>query len=563
MVVKQDRRGVRRGAPVARAFVTLAVTTFVAVSMGACVSSLIEANDDGSGTPTRPPGTVGPVTADFASESGARRLTNHELDNTVRDLLGDDRRPATTVLLADQFAPFDNDYPTQMASEALITSLEIFATDVAGSAFADTARRDALVPCAPTGPDDTACFRAFIEDFAPKAFRRPITEEEITAYLALQAFSVEDIAEVDNDFYTGIELVVRAILMDPEFLYRIEVGTPTERDGVFALDGYEVASRMSYFLWATTPDAALLAEAASGDLDTADGRRAAATRMLTDPRAQGQIRRFHTMWLGYRVLPHDTDLVANFEMETGALIDRVVFEEPQDYLNLFNFDETYLNTALATHYGLPAPDGGEGWVPYGDSGRAGILSHGTVLSAFAKFADTSPTQRGILIRSRLMCQQIPSPPPTVDVDAEPVGAEGACKYERYAAHRERSGCAGCHNEMDPIGFGLENYDMAGRFREHDDGRPECVITGDGNLPGGGTFNGPAELGQQLVDQGYIESCVMEQFYSFAIGRSAKGVEAAAVEELLAEFTSSGHDFTSLITSFVASERFAHRREEAL
>lgn len=385
----------------------------------------------------------------------------------------------------------------------------------------------------------------------------------MTAYLTLQAYSVEEIAEVDNDFYTGIDLVIRAILMDPEFLYRIEVGTPTERDGVFALDGYEIASRMSYFLWASTPDAALYAAAASGALATADGRRAEATRMLRDPQAQGQLRRFHTMWLGYRVLPHDADLVADFAMETGALIDRVIFEEPQDYLNLFNFEETYLNTDLATHYGLPAPDGGEGWVPYGDSGRAGILSHGTVLSAFAKFADTSPTQRGILIRSRLMCQLIPSPPPTVDVDAEPEGAEGACKYERYAAHRENAGCAGCHNEMDPIGFGLENYDMAGRFREHDDGRPECVIEGDGNLPGGGTFNGPAELGQQLIDQGYIEDCVMEQLYSFAIGRSARGVESEAVDELLAEFQASGHDFTSLITGFVASERFAHRREEAL
>ncbi len=531
--------------------------------IGACVGQVLEPGG-GDGPPVRPPGTVGPVTADYASESGARRLTTHELDNTIRDLLGDDRREATAMLLADPFQPFDNDYTLQMASENLITSVEIWATDVANNAMSDTTIRDAIVPCTPTGPGDTDCFRAFIEDFAPKAFRRPITEEEITRYMTLQAFSTEDIAEVDNDFYTGIGLVIRAILQDPEFQYRIELGTPTDQDGVFALDGYEIASRMSYFLWASTPDATLLGEAASGALVTEEGRRTAVARMLADPRARDQLRRFHAMWLGYRIIPHDAALVANFSMETSALIDRVVFEEPQDYTNLFTFDETYLNDDLAAHYGLPAPSGGEGWVPYGDSGRAGILSHGAVLSAFAKFADTSPTQRGILIRTRLMCQVIPPPPATVNVDQAPSGSSpDDCKYDRYAAHRASAGCAGCHDQMDPIGFGLENYDMAGVFREHDEGRPECVIDGDGNLPDGTPFNGPAELADILVADGYIESCAMEQLYSFAIGRSAKGVESAAVDELVTIFADNGHDLGALITEFVASERFAHRREEAL
>ncbi|MFT5355649.1 MAG: hypothetical protein ACI9KE_002868, partial [Polyangiales bacterium] len=325
-------------------------------------------------------------------------------------------------------------------------------------------------------------------------------------------------------------------------------------------------TRLSYFLWGSTPDEALLAEAASGALETSDGRRTAATRMLADDRARSQIRRFHTMWLGYRVLPHSAELVGNFAMETGALIDRVVFADPQSYLNLFNFQETYLNTDLANHYGLPEPEDGEGWVPYGESGRAGILSHGTILSSFAKFADTSPTQRGILIRTRLMCQDIPPPPPDVDVDAEPDGeTEDACKYERYAAHRDASsGCSGCHALMDPIGFGLENYDMAGRYRDTDEGRPDCIIEGEGTLPGGGgTFSGPAELGQFLIDDGYVESCAIQQLYGFAIGREATGVEEGAVRELVEDFREEGHDLAAFITSFVASDRFAHRREEAL
>ena len=521
----------------------------------------------GDRPPDGGPGTRPPSTADIASESGARRLTTHELDNTIDELLGDDRGRASALLVVDEFTPFDNDYTNQLASEALITGLEIFATDVADYVMGDPTLRDAAVPCTPSGADDATCFRAFIEDFVPKAFRRPITEEEIGAYMTLQSFSTEVVAGVDNDFYTGIGLVIRAVLQDPEFLYRIEVGTETDDEGVLALDGWEIAARMSYFLWASTPDDTLLAEAASGALETPEGRRTAAIRMLDDARAREQLHRFHTMWLGYRVLPHDQDLVSDFSMETNALIDRVVFDEPQSYLNMMTFDETYLNDELAAHYGLPAP-GGEGWVPYGDSGRAGVLSHGSILSAFAKFADTSPTQRGILIRTRLMCQAIRPPPPTIDVDDEPVGeSPDDCKYERYSAHREQTGCSSCHNQMDPIGFGLENFDMAGRFREHDEGRPECVIAGDGALPDGSPdgipFNGPAELGQLLLDHGYIESCVMQQLYGFAIGREAVGAELDAVDELVTEFGAVGHDLRELITEFVASERFAHRREEAL
>ncbi|MFT5358137.1 MAG: hypothetical protein ACI9KE_005374, partial [Polyangiales bacterium] len=178
------------------------------------------------GEPGNAPPIVAPVptTSSFASASGARRLTTHELDNSVRDLLGDDRRQASVMLTADEFVPFDNDYTGQQASEALINSIEFFATDVAAHVVGDAALRERLVPCTPSGAGDAECFRTFIEDFAPKAFRRPVTAEEVTAYMTLQAFSTEIVEGVDNDFFTGVELVLRAILQDPEFLYRIEVG---------------------------------------------------------------------------------------------------------------------------------------------------------------------------------------------------------------------------------------------------------------------------------------------------------------------------------------------------
>jgi hypothetical protein len=503
------------------------------------------------------PGQRGPY---LASMSEARRLSRAELDHTLRDLLGDDRNTASRYLAEDLFAPYDNDYTTQLASGALIDSLERMAEDVARHVLADPTLHDRLVICTPSGPGDAQCFRRVVEDFAPRAFRRPLRDGEVDRYLTLLAFATEDNPDVDNDFDTAVELFVRAVLQDPEFLYRIEVGSADPDTGAFALTDHEIATRMSYLLWGTTPDATLLAAADAGELVEAERRRALATTMLDDPRARAQVQRFHAMWLGYRSLPHDATLTAAFSRETGALLERIVFDEPHSYLELFDFAQTFLDDALADHYGLPRPAGGQGWVTY-DDGRAGLLSHGSVLSAFGKFSDTSPTQRGILVRTRLMCQHIDSPPANVNADQPPAGQmDAVCKYDRYAQHRSSGSCAACHSQMDPIGFGLENYDLAGRFREHDEGLPECVISGEGELVGVGAFSGPAELGALLVDSGIVEACVVRQLLQFGIGRALEGNEHEAAAALAAQFADADYDLTRLLVELVAGEPFAHKLE---
>jgi hypothetical protein len=319
---------------------------------------------------------------------------------------------------------------------------------------------------------------------------------------------------------------------------------------------------MSFLIWGSIPDDALLEAAEAGELATAAGRRAQLERMLEDDRAREQLHRFHAMWLGYRVIPHAADLAAAFDRETSALLDRVIFEERASYTELFTYAETYLDDALADHYGLPHPDGGEGWVDYGDSGRAGILSHGSVLSAFGKFSDTSPTQRGILIRSRLLCEAIAPPPPTVMADKPPGDMSAVCKWDRYAEHRSGSACASCHSQMDPIGFGLENYDLAGRFREHDDGLPECTISGEGELPPYGTFSGPAELGALLVDSGALERCVVKQVLTFALGRTLEPEERGLVDALTEQLIDHDAVLTELLHAYVASDAFVLRKEPA-
>ncbi|MDH5673387.1 MAG: DUF1588 domain-containing protein [Myxococcales bacterium] len=496
-----------------------------------------------------------------AFESVARRLTRAELDNSLRDLLGDGTAPASQLLPEDPFAPFDNDYTQQQASAALIDSLERLAEEVAVRVLSDAATRAALIPCTPSGPDDAACFREVIAELSRKLLRRPPSDAETDSYLELLRFATEDVPGVDNGFDTAVELVIRALVFDPEFLYRIESGQPTDDPRIFALDDHAIAARISYLLWGSAPDAALRAAAEAGELQDSAARRAQAQRLLADDRARAQLHRFHAMWLGYRAVPHPAELTAAFNMETTALLDRILFDEPQSYLNLFTSEQTYLDEFLADHYGLSRPADGEGWVDYGDSGRAGLLSHGSVLAAFSKFSDTSPTQRGIMVRTRLMCQAIPPPPANVNADQPPGGdMEAACKEERYALHRSSPSCAGCHSQMDPIGFGLENYDNAGRFREHDDGLPECTISGAGELVPYANFSGPAELGRLLVDEGIIGDCVVEQLLAFALGRAPLAAEEAALAGLQGDFAAGDYRVAALLEDFVASDAFALRKE---
>lgn len=487
---------------------------------------------------------------------GARRLSRAEYDATLRDLLGEGAPSGLGRLPEDVTDPFDNDAATQPVSAALVEGAEALAEQAAAFALATPARRAALLPCSPSGPGDGACLRAFIASFGRRALRRPLAEEEIERYASLQAFASES-----GDFFDAAQLVLRALLQDPAFLYRIEAGAPVPgADGVYRLSGYEVASRLSYFLLGTTPDEPLLDRAAAGGLDTPDGVRAAAEALLGTPRARARVERFHALWLGFHQLPHPAELSAALRSETSALLGRVLFDERADYLALFRAGETFLTPALATHYGLPAPPSAKGgWVPYGAGGRRGLLAHGAVLSAGAKFADTSPTQRGLWVRTRLLCEELGPPPPTVDKDNPPPGAASDCKLDRYRKHSE-GGCAGCHRRLDPIGFGLEAYDSAGRFRAAEAGKPQCKIDGQGELDGVGAFSGPGALGELLISTGRLEPCLLRQVLRFALGRRDTAEDAPLLEALGARFRDSGRRFDQLLMDLAGSPAFGYRRD---
>jgi Protein of unknown function (DUF1588)/Protein of unknown function (DUF1592)/Protein of unknown function (DUF1585)/Protein of unknown function (DUF1595)/Protein of unknown function (DUF1587) len=488
---------------------------------------------------------------------GLRRITRYEFDNIVRDLLLDDSRPAAQLLPEDLRTPFDNDYTMQLATQPLVDGIEVLARRVAQDLVADAERRATVVGCAPAGVDDDACMRSFIEHFGRLALRRPLSTQEVDDYVALGL----DFAGQGDDFWVGIEVVVRAFLQDTELVYRVELGTAVpDAPGTFALGPYELASRMSFFLWGSTPDDALLDAAAGGELDDAAGVHDIAASMLADERAHDHVDRFHSLWLGYAELPHAQAITSAMRRETAALIERVVFDEQRPWSELFSFTESYIDDTLAELYGMPAPDGGAGWVPYDDNGRMGLLSHGSFLSVAANVADTSPTRRGKFIREQLMCTPIPPPPPNVNADEPPDPAAGNCKVDQYLAHATGS-CATCHDQMDPIGFGLENYDKTGRYRTHDDDKPECVIPGDGELTGVGTFNGPDQLAQLLLDADVLDACVTQQLYRYALGRELEGDDATFVAAITTSFDDADHRFDELLVALVANPAFGYRREE--
>ncbi len=537
--------------------VVLGLCVAVVASAAGCQGKGLFGSSNGNQPPSADTDIGLPGEAEVTA-SGLRRLTRDEFDNTLRDLLGETSKSGQK-LPEDVTDPFDNDYRTQQVSPSLIETVETLATEASARALADPGKRDALVQCTPTGPNDEDCLRRFVTSFGRRALRRALTEDQVKKYLALQSAAVEA-----NDFWVGVDLVIRAMLQDPEFLYRIEGGTAVAgKPGVFRLDQWELASRLSYFLWGSMPPDWLLDLAEKGELGTTAQVRAAAQRLLQDERARVRVDRFHALWLGYHQLPHPAELTEAMRHESAALVERIVFEQNADYFDLFRAEETFVNDLLAAQYGLPLPGSASGeWISYGASGRRGILSHGSVLSQGAKFSDTSPTQRGIWVRNRLLCQEIAPPPSNVNADLPPESTNGSnCKKDRYAAHANVGACKSCHESLDPIGWGLEQFDKSGRFRTHDDDNTACTVDGKGELLGVGPFNGPSELGDRLMESGQLEYCVATQVFRFAMGRRETPRDANLIDQLVTRWRGKNRSFQELLLAIVTDPTFAHRKEE--
>jgi hypothetical protein len=479
------------------------------------------------------------------------------------DLLGVDP-DSELVLPEDPRSPFDNDYTGQNVSASLIEGADLLAGEIAEQLIDDVTLRAAIVPCEPTGPGDEVCLREFIASFGRRALRRTLTDAEIDNFAGFI-----DHANEAGDFWVGVDSVLRSLLQHTELIYRVEIGTPVDgMPGLHRLGPNEVATRLSYLLWGSTPPDWLIDAAENGELDNAEEIRAAAETLLADDHARARLLRFHGMWMGFERTLGEGELDEAMKLETSTLIERVVFEERAPWVDLLRADETFLNDALATHYGLPLPGSDEPeWVPYADSGRRGLLSHGSFLSVGTKNGDTSATLRGKNIRENLLCQPIAPPPPNVNTDADPPGfVEGDCKARKYEIYAADPGCAACHTQMDSIGLGLESYDAAGRWRANEPDRPDCPIEGHGIVYDGaaiaGEFDGPVGLADLLIESPSLNQCIVTQVYKFAIGRGELDVtDQAFLETMLESFGDSELTFDEVLMKLVESPEFRHRREE--
>lgn len=502
-----------------------------------------------------PLGTLGP--------SSMQRLTKLELDNVVRDLLGDDSRPASVLPDDDRVGPFTSNTIIDVPEHTVALYSEI-AAGLAARAVEDL---DGLVGCDPA--DGEPCARSFIAAFGRRAYRRPLTGEEIDRLAEVHAVGAE------SGFANGIRLVLEAMLQSPHFLYRVEQGLPTEVDGVVSLQGYELASRLSFFLWRSMPDDALLDAAEAGELDTPEGLRAQADRLLHDPRATEAIVAFHREWLeldgpeGIEVTSKDPALFPQYTptLQAAMLAEQRafvtdVFATDGSLHTLLTAHHTFANEELAALYGVEGVEGDAlVRVELEPGERMGLLTQAGVLATQAGYGQTSPTRRGKLVRDAIMCETVPPPPPDVN-DTLPPKEAGETKKEQLEAHVSDPACAGCHVMMDPIGFGFENFDPVGAFRTQDGEHP---VDASGEVRSmdpsvAGPFDGPFELIERLVDSEMVARCVTRQWARFALGRDVPNQEATcAVAPAYEAFVDADLDLRELMIQIVMLDSFRHRK----
>jgi len=495
--------------------------------------------------PTRPGVVAGePV----VERTTTRRLSRTELRNTLRAVFGADVPVAVDQLPDDTLTPFDNDVQEQAPSMRLVEATEAIGIEISEWVVAQPSRLAAIVSCTP----DAACFNTVTRRLGKLLLRRPLDTSEVDGLQTLLGHPT-----ANGTFNGAVKMLIRTLVLHPEFLYRVERGVAGDAQ---ALRPVEVATRLSLLLAGQSPDEALLDAAEAGTLATAEGRRAQAQRLMASAAGLAQQRRFTAMWLGYSKMSLG-NLETQMRAESDALVDRA-FAPVADYRTLFSSSDTFVGSELAAHYGLTgATSTTAAWLPYGTADRRGILSHGTFAIAGAKFGDTSPTRRGKFIRERLLCQKIALPTANVDVDAPPkTNDPNACKIDRYAAHRADPTCASCHAQMDPLGFGLENLDHLGRYRTHDEGRPECVIAGKGAIDPSAPFTGPKGLADRIAVDARVDRCLASHLVRFAAGRTAQTGDDDAVKWLAAQL-GEGHSMQALLLAYVMHENFMLRRED--
>lgn len=505
-----------------------------------------------------------------------RRLTHAQYDDTVRYLLGDQTKPARSFPTEDFVNGYSNQASSQSITAALAEAYGKAAEKLARNAFRYGDQQD-LIPCSPKGIGDEECARAFVESFGAKAYRRPLTTDELRSYTELTVAW----AAAENDFLAGATVAVETMLQSPHFLFLV----PLARDS--ALKQWDTASRLSYALWNTLPDSDLFEAAASRNLESRQEIEAVARRMLERPVAIGVMDGFFAQWMRFdrlrsavkdrnRFRDYSPTVAESMTEESLRLFRHLAWND-LDFREFFNADYTFVDDFLTTIYGMPDPRVPFGKTSYGaDSLRGGILGHGTYLAQTGKPINTSPTERGLFIREHFLCQTIPPPPPGVDASLPPlaVGARPmTIRMTMESLHAPETACASCHKLVDPIGFGFEHFDTVGAYREEEPVRVEpnpqqerqgmkaethhLAIDSAGYIAGieDSDFSSPREAGRILARSETCQKCVVKQLFRYFFGRHETKHDADLIQRAYNRFRESGFLFRELVLGLLVTEEF--------
>ena len=507
-----------------------------------------------------------------AATETLRRLTHSQYNNTVRDLLGDASNPAAQFPPEDFINGFKNQIQGQSLSPLLAENYATAAENLAAAAVRRQAKE--LVFCKPASPADSVCREQFIRQFGRRAFRRPLEPEEQIRYSRL--FSAE--AKRGNNFWSGIEATVEAMLQSPNFLFHLERTTNPK------WKAYARAARMSYFFWDTTPDDETLLQAQTGKLDDAAGMERLARKMLASDRSKTGFEEFISQWFRFdrvtnqlkdrRLFPMFTrELALAMNEETRRFLHQLVWNEA-NFMEFVSASYSFLNADLAALYKFPVPDEPFAKVNFPvDSMRSGVLTHGSVLVQTSKPVETSPTARGLFVREQLLCQHVPQPPPGVNTNLPEVREDRPMtNRDRLAEHLTNESCASCHKLIDPIGFGLEKFDAAGGYQEKfmahavrdrkDDSKAkldvELPIDITGSVAGlrNSEFQNPRQLGKILSESDACRACVVKQVFRYCLGRTETRADQPVLDQAMAAFTGSQFKLKELMIAVVTRSEFA-------
>ena len=478
----------------------------------------------------------------------------------MRDLLDDPSRPADAFPPEEELSGFDNDATVLTLSERLVERQFAAAAEIALRA---TAAPEQRLGCQPAASGDDPCVRGFIESFGARAFRRPLAGGEAERFYALY-----DKTRALGSPVHGVRAVIEAVLLAPQFLYRLERTTPdvAAPEGMVSLDAYSLASRLSYFIWGSLPDTELFQAAQEGRLRTAADVAAQARRMLEDARAREVIRRFHRFWFGLTqavekdtsVFPEYTpELAASMREETERFVEEVVLGLDGGWSTLVAAPFSFVDDKLAAFYGI-AGVGGPDFrrVELDGRRRAGFLTQASMMSRYAQRHRSEPITRGLFVRKNVFCQTPPDPPEGAQTSV--MVPPGLGTREHLAAHAADPACRACHELFDPIGLSLENLDGIGRWRDSEDGRP---IDASGTLVGtdvDGPFVGPVELSGKLASSAQAQSCLMGRWFLYGHGRPPTDEDRCTLADLEASFRATG-SIRELIVALTQTDAFLRRK----